>query len=210
MGDMYGDQISPDMSLRMNETSYGSTRGSVGVGFYEDNFRMEQYGRPARLECSAPDPYIQDDIRKSQRLAPIRIGSVPGRENQFLAKQYADTVEVPSHSLQRTFRVPVAGGDRSPAFCGECSGCGSYVPAPGTGAPCGMGAGSRMCGNCSNNSAKSGSISAMFGGSDGVPVFLIFIFIVLVFLCVYYWKSISDIKESLNMIREALKMPRQG
>jgi hypothetical protein len=166
---------------------------------------MEQYGRPSRLNCRDPNPYIQDDIRKSQRLAPIRIGTVPDRENQVLAKQYADTVEVPSHSLQRTFRVPVAGGDRSPAYCGECSGCGNFIPAPGTGAPCGMGAGLPACGKCKGGSTS--VVGTMFSGSEGAPIFLVFIFIVLVFLCVYYWKSISDIKESLNMIRATLNIP---
>src|SRR6185369_8765686 len=153
MGDMYGDQYSPDMTLRP-EGSFGRPFGSVSVGFYEDNFRQEQYGRPSALECGAPNPYIQDDIRKNQRLRPIRLGSVNNRENQILARQYADTVEIPSHSLQRTYRVPIEGGDRTPAFCGECSnascrkgqlpcnelgGCGrGYVPSPGTGIPVGM------------------------------------------------------------------------
>lgn len=228
MGDMYGDQYSPDMSMRP-EGGFGRARGSMSVGFYEDNFRQEQYGRPAALECGAPNPYIQDDIRKNQRLRPIRLGSVNSRENQILARQYADTVEIPSHSLQRTYRVPIEGGDRTPAYCGECSnsscrrgelpcneiaGPGSclgrgYVPSPGTGIPVGLGP---SCAAPSHNGMASGgsgsaanTIDVTMGGTiGGVSVFLIFIFLVLVFLCVYCWRSVADIRENMQVMKEAL------
>ncbi len=220
MDDMYGDQYSPDMTLRP-EGGFGRSRGGMSVGFYEDNFREEQYGRPAALECGAPNPYIQDDIRKNQRLRPIRLGSVNSRENQILARQYADTVEIPSHSLQRTYRVPVEGGDRTPAYCGECSnsscrrgelpcneiaGPGScvgrgYVPSPGTGIPVGLG---RNCSSGGGSSSDTGVNITVPNTVGGVSVFLIFIFIVLVFLCVYCWKSVTDIKENLQVMRDAM------
>lgn len=221
---MYGDQYSPDMTLKP-EGGFGRVRGSTSIGFYEDNFRQEQYGRPAALECGAPNPYIQDDIRKNQRLRPIRLGSVNSRENQILARQYADTVEIPSHSLQRTYRVPIEGGNRTPAYCGECSnsscrrgelpcneisGPGSclgrgYVPSPGTGIPVGMGANcSSFAGGAQANNLQ-GAVDITLGGGSigGVSVILVFVFLVLLFLCIFCWTSVSDIKENMKLMRVA-------
>lgn len=48
-------------------------------GVVEDNLRYEQYGIPARLECRDGNPYIRDDISKSQRHARIVRGNIPSR-----------------------------------------------------------------------------------------------------------------------------------
>jgi uncharacterized membrane protein len=49
------------------------------------------------------------------------------------------------------------------------------------------------------------TIDVTMGGTiGGVSVFLIFIFLVLVFLCVYCWRSVADIRENMQVMKEAL------
>lgn len=80
--DNYGmDQISASHTppFKMPSTlKYGTVTGN-----YENQFRAEQYGIPSTMGCNNPDPYIQDDIRKSQRHQKYRKETVMDREAEL-------------------------------------------------------------------------------------------------------------------------------
>jgi hypothetical protein len=77
----------------MSYDLYATEQYTVGVNnfqqpnvrHYEDNLRYEQYGIPMNSRCANPNPYIADDIRKSQRHAPIRAQPIESRAEVIAA-----------------------------------------------------------------------------------------------------------------------------
>jgi len=80
--DNYGmDQISASHTPPFKMPS--AMKYATVTGNYENQFRAEQYGIPSTMGCNNPDPYIQDDIRKSQRHQKYRKDTVMEREAEL-------------------------------------------------------------------------------------------------------------------------------
>jgi hypothetical protein len=174
------NQYSPNMTPNFEGNSTKNivrSHPTDHAGYYEDSLRFGQYGVPSRLNCREPNPYIQDDIRKSQRHNPIRLFNVKDRAD-LIAKTTCEPglvgTEYPINSDQKVIIVQAEG--------------------------------KKDCENCKQMIKESGkeNFSVCDDISDSMTLFIVFIFLVLVFMCFYYWKSIGDIKETLAVMKELI------
>ena len=172
--DLYGsDQVSVNPTLPYPSLDYkNSSPGRSHMGAYEDQLRFQQFGMPARLRCDDRNPYIQDSIEKSQRHAPIRIGSVQ---------------------------------DRMPFVA--MSGCNPSLAAMYNGVPCGVNGNQGIqystngeckptvnVSDCPKANANTTDDDSKKKSLDANTLMYIFVFIVLIFMCLHFWKSVSDLK----------------
>lgn len=141
--------------------------------FYENQFRADQYAIPSALTCGNPNPYIQDDIRKSQRHQPPRAQNIYTRSNEI-----AETSLEPGLS--------------GPNECARANGQKMYYSR----APCGTDVG-MLCGCASHNgghaSGKEGFTSGGMPALDMTSLLMVFIFIVLIFMCVFMVRNVSEV-----------------
>lgn len=170
--DLYGnDQVTASPTDPYPSMGH-KTSQHAHMGTYEDQLRFQQHGIPSRLRCAEGNPYIQDPIHKSQRHNPIRVGSVQ---------------------------------DRTPLVA--MGGCDPSVAAMYTGKPCGVnnnqGIQYSQTGECNTTGGVTGCAKKESEGGaseaktlDANTLMYIFIFIVLIFMCLHFWKSVSDLKAS--------------
>lgn len=192
----YGsDQYVVDMSAPFPSRDVRASKPSNSqIGYYEDELRYSQYGVPAHLRCKDPNPYIQDDIRKSQRHYPIRKVDVPER-SEVVASTSCEPCIDPRKALQLSID-----SNNAPFMHGaKCS----VAPSENK---LHLVVESGKCSSCENFSGKEKMISSdSVFTVDGSVLFMIFIFIVIICMCFYYWKSMGDIKETLALLREMIR-----
>lgn len=147
------------------------------IGYYEDKLRFDQYAIPMNLRCLDPNPYIQDPISKSQRHQPIRTASVPAR------------------------KTVIAETDCEPGLAGYPQFMASNQRMQLTPAESPKKAKKKSGGNSAAQNKES------FGGFelDSMTILILFVFVVLMFMCMYYWKSLSDMKDTLKSIKSLIK-----
>lgn len=177
----FSDQYTVNPTAPYPTVDPRTSRPGTGVGFYEDNLRFQQYGQPARLICTGSNPYIQDDIRKSQRHNPVRHPDIQARSAQ-VARESCDWTlvgkECPLASGQKVRVVP-EGQPCTPNLRLSC-------PPPVAAAP----------------PAPKNLVS----GIDNTTLLFLFIFVVLVYLCMHFWQTSEEVKGGLQMIRELVAL----
>lgn len=185
--DLYiGDQFYSDRN-GINVDSVGLPSGGRRSGYFEDVLRYSQFKQPASLYCANPNPYIQDNISKSQRHNPIRTCDIRNREQALIGSScdpglYAPAIPVANN--QKLYYV----NDAIPQNCLSCS----------------KNAGKEGFNGDNGESGGMKTIKSTPIEIDGTTLLIIFIFIVLVFMCCSYWKSIGDINEKLAAIKQSI------
>lgn len=198
--DTYGDQYLSTMPDYDPEGMPAVSRGGRS-GHYEDSLRFAQYGVPARLNCANPDPYIQDDIAKSQRHKKPSPYNMDQRLSMVARNSCEPGLvgESCARSMGQASTIPSKHG--CPGAVGW-GGCGGRACACG-GPACVGGAGGSACAACSacgkNSGKKSGGVEV-----DGMMLLYMFIFIVVVLMVVQYWKSISELKMKIAAMGSTL------
>lgn len=187
--DQYNDLYLQDQ-YTADLTSVSLPSANRRFGFYEDRLRFDQYRQPASLNCYNPNPYIQDNICKSQRHQPIRTCDIPNREEIIKRTSCDPLLSGPSY--------PVAANQKL-YYGDDCR----YTLFDSDNKKEGMSGGKK---NSNQNESVEKIITNKPIELDGMTLLILFIFIVLVFLCCHYWKSISDIKENLSSIKELLRV----
>ena len=179
--DEYYDGYGYDQ-IKINSTpSYPSVRHTIGSsngGQYEDNLRFEQYGIPAALRCQDKNPYIQDPIEKSQRHNAIRSKGVRDR-----------TVDIALNSCEPGISQ-MHGGKQ----CGYASDQ-RIVNTFNDTCPTNLKIDCKQNGYVSprNEVIKIGDTSI-----DTTTLLYMFIFIILIYMCLTFWKSNNDINTAMQ------------
>lgn len=189
------DQYVTDMSAPFPSRDVRASKPfNPSVGYYEDELRYDQYGIPAHLRCKDPNPYIQDDIRKSQRHYPIRRADVPERKEVIAATSCEPCIN-PQKAMQMALdsnNAPIVHGAKCPISPAENK---LHLVVE-----------SGKCSSCENFGGKREHLNA---GStievNGTMLFMLFVFVVIIAMCFYYWKSMGDIRESLALLTDMIK-----
>jgi hypothetical protein len=176
------DQFTDPMK---NENIVDYEEKKSNAGFYEDVLMYDQKRIPAQLICNRRDPYIQDDISKSQRHNPIRTATVRGRtrgalENRCRPPQFGKLC--PDSMNQRGVYVPEGQDcpDNAPAGCSKPASDGSLA---------------------SEISSEIKDALSMVGlPGDNRTLLLLFIFIVVVFIAIQLFRSHSNQSEKNETI----------
>ena len=195
----YGPSLTPNLSYGVQRPLSNIVRTcptDYASGFYEDSLRFGQYAIPSRLKCKEPNPYIQDDIRKEQRFNPIRLFPVKDRAD-VIAKTSCEPdlcgTEYPIASDQKVVIVQ----SKPTKDCATCNNCVTTMN-------CTNDESCKMAKDQEHDSSKKESFTVYDDLGDTMTLFIIFIFLVLIFMCFYYWKSVGDIKETLAVMKELL------
>lgn len=188
------DQYVTDMSAPFPSRDVRASKPfNPAVGYYEDELRYDQYGIPSHLRCKDPNPYIQDDIRKSQRHYPIRRDDVPERR-EIIAATSCEPCINPQKAMQMALdsnNAPIVHG----AKC-------SISPAENK---LHLVVENGKCSSCENFGGKREGMAASSIEINGTMLLMIFVFVVIVCMCFYYWKSMGDIKEMLALLKDMVK-----
>jgi hypothetical protein len=90
--DVSGGHMSNYFNLRrkLESPKYNNNNTKMQPGYPEDVLRGDQYGIPLNLNARSTNPYIMEDIAKTQRLAPIRGGTVETRSEQIGEQRQID------------------------------------------------------------------------------------------------------------------------
>jgi len=173
--DIYGSEQYYS-NLPMGLPNARSAYGGSHLGYYEDRLRFDQYGIPAKLNCMAPNPYIKDDIRKSQRHLGLPNYDIKQR-NEIIAE----------NSLE-----PGLLGDEKAMSSGQVS----YMYKNDNQPQCQL--------NCNDkseiNKEKKTETFVTVGDTklSGVEVMMLFILIIVIVCCCYCYNAIEELKKTLT------------
>lgn len=166
------DDLYSNDAVKVNPTAaYPSVslRDSSHRGMYEDNLRAEQSRISMSTSCINPNPYIQDSITKSQRHNPIRPVNVETRASHIAHMS-------PEPGLAAMYGAPYVGTAHNQAI----------LPAPG------------FISTCQTCARAAGEKTDHVMKVDSTTLLYIFIFIILVYMCMNFWKSANDVRKSLE------------
>lgn len=179
--DLYGsDQVRVNPTAAFPSLGYKATTGTPShIGYYEDNLRFQQYGIPAALRCREENPYIQDPIQKSQRHNMIRVGNIQDRSGQV------------AHNSCEPGLSEMYGGKA----CGYASGqrvvhTNNETCAPNLKIDC------KSAGYAAPSKKETIEIGDV--SIETTTVLYLFIFILLVYMCLTFWKSTNDMKTAVQ------------